>query len=117
VLSDEEGIATEVLDADDNLLMIYDALPADVDSPGDEIEIPDYLTKYLRYGVLEKAYMANTDGHIPSLAVYWRGRYALGIEAAKRFRLKRSKDRDYALRPARPARRRLSRLPDGYPAI
>jgi len=118
VLSGELGVGVEVLEADDNLLAVFEVAPVDVVSEGTEIAFPDYLEKYIRHGVVSRAYGANTDGHIPSLAAYWAQRYEMGIEATKRFARKRRRDRDYQFRTHQAASRRSRRprLPDGYPA-
>lgn len=119
-LSQEEGVAVSVLDVTDNLLLIYDVMPLDVETPGDDLQWPDWMLKYIRYGVLGRAYKANTDGRIPSLAGYWDRRYDLGLRALQRFASVSKEDRDYQLRTqgvsARVIRRH-PRLPDTYPHV
>ncbi len=120
VLSSEIGIATDVLDAEDNILLIYDITPTEVEGFADELDFPDFMTKYVRYGVLARAFMANTDGYIPSLANYWNQRYQLGIRAIKKFRSNKTRDRNRVLVSEDVGARRTikhPRLPDGYPAI
>ncbi len=120
VLSAESGIATEVLDSVDNVLLIFDVAPVEVTGFADELDFPFFLTKYVRYGVLARAFMANTDGYIPSLANYWNQRYELGIKAIKRFRSNKTRDRNRVLSSEDISSRRTirhPRLPDGYPAI
>jgi len=120
VLSSEIGIAVTVLDAVDNVLLIYDIAPTEVDGFADELDFPDFMTKYIRYGVLAKAFMANTDGYIPSLSNYWGQRYQLGLRAIKKFRSNKTRDRNRALVSESVGAKRTvrhPRLPDGYPAI
>jgi hypothetical protein len=119
VLSSDTGIATEVLESVDNVLLIFDVAPTEVTGFADELDFPDFLTKYVRYGVLARAFMANTDGYIPSLANYWNQRYQLGIRAVKKFRLSKTKARNRRLSTENLGARRTirhPRLPDGYPA-
>ncbi len=114
------GIAISVIDQLDNILVIYRILPKDVNSEGDILSLPDYLTKYVRYRVLERLYGANTDGRIPSLARLWAARYGAGLQAVKRFIWQRKRDRDYRLITkdrAAGRTRKHARLPDTYPAI
>jgi len=120
VLSSESGIATEAFDSADNVLLVYDVVPTEVEGLADELDFPGFLTKYVRYGVLARAFNANTDGYIPSLANYWNQRYQLGIRGIGRYRSNRSRDRNRALRSEDVGARRSirhPRLPDGYPAI
>ena len=112
------GASVDVVGVQDNILMVYDVDPADVTTVSSEIDFPPYLTKYVRFGVLARAYRANTDGRIQSLAKFWDERYEIGIRAIKSFMAKRRQDRDYRLttKPAAQVRRRrLPRLPDRYP--
>lgn len=119
VVSEVEGIAVDVIEADDNILIIYDIAPQEVNGPADELDYPAFIAKYIRYGVLARAYRVNNDGYIPSLAAYWLERYQVGIQAVNEFKWVRRRDRDYQLRtktaPARVSRRH-PRLPDKYPA-
>lgn len=119
-LTGDDGISVDIVESEDNLILVYKSRPAQVASYADEIEWPVFMRKYIRYGVLELAYKANTDARIMSLAAYWGNRYRLGIEALKKFKSNRRADRDYRLMSARPGpvrRRRRPRLPDSYPAI
>ena len=119
LLSSESGIATEVLDTEDNVLLVYNVTPTEVEGTGDDFDFPDFLTKYVRYGVLSRAFNANTDGYIPSLANYWNQRYQLGIQAIKRFRSNKTRDRNRTFVSENLSARRTirhPRLPDGYPA-
>ncbi len=120
VLSAESGIATEALDSAGNVLLIFDVAPTEVEGFADELDFPDFMTKYVRYGVLARAFMANTDGYIPSLSNYWNQRFQLGIMAIQKFRSNKTRDRDRMLvGESLGARRtvRHPRLPDGYPAV
>jgi hypothetical protein len=114
------GASVDVVGVKDNILLVYDVNPTDVDSISSNIDFPDFLTKYIRFGVLSRAFSANTDGRIPSLAGLWGARYELGIRLVKRYMRGRKQDRDYRLttKPSStPRRRRLPRLPDTYPHV
>lgn len=120
VLNQDEGVPDAVYTADDNLLMVFSKTPKDLDGDEDESDLPVYLRKYVEYGVLERAYSANTDGKIESLKNYWGYRKELAFNVIKIFNGKKRVDRDYRLAtkdvPAR-AVRRTPRLPDAYPAM
>lgn len=114
------GASLDIVDADDNVFMVYSVNPRDVENGQDEPEYPEYLRKYIRYGVAALAYGANTDGKIQSLSDYWGNRYQLGISHTKRYMRNRKQDRDYRLVTRGVGGRRAvrhPRLPDGYPAI
>jgi hypothetical protein len=117
----ETGIAVDVVDAADNVLMVYEARPRQVATPGDLLDWPDWALRYVRYGTLERLYRVQGDGQIESLALYWGSRYELGLEALKRYARMRHEDRDYRLatKGVEPsgARRRGPRLPPEYPPI
>jgi hypothetical protein len=118
--SSSEGASVDIVNTENSVFMIYDVSPNDMVALGDEPEFPVFLRKYIRYGVLSRAYGANTDGKIQSLSDYWGVRYDLGCEFVKRYVRNRRKDRDYRLvtQGIRPSRyRRHPRLPAGYPAI
>ena len=114
------GASVDVIGIQDNILMVYDVSPTDVDSISSEIDFPDYVTKYIRFGVVGRAYDANTDGRIVSLARFWNNRYEIGIKTLERFMRKRRQDRDYRL-TTKPSgtikRRRWPRLPSTYPDV
>ena len=119
-LSQPEGVAVEVLETTNNLLLAFDVAPLEITGLGDELSFPSHLTRYVRFRVLQKAYAANTDGKIPSLSIFWRERYRLGIQAIKKHMARRRSDRDYRLAiKGIPAMRgkRHPRLPDSYPAV
>lgn len=116
----QEGAAVDVVETTDSVFMVYSVQPTEIETAGDEISAPAFLCKYLRYGVIGRAYGANTDGRIRSLADFWNGRYELGVAFTKRWMRSRRQDRDYRLvTPGAPARRsyRHPRLPDAYPAV
>lgn len=115
---DGEGASVDLIDSADNLLMVYRASPTEVANTSDDPDIPEFLRKYVRCGVIGRAYSANTDGRIRSLGDLWDARYQLGVELAKRWMRNRRQDRDYRLTSA-PARRKGGhpKLPDTYPAI
>jgi hypothetical protein len=116
----DTGITVDVLDATNNILLVYTKLPTEINSEDDESDLTSYLQKYAEFGALERAYMADTDGQIQSLQQYWAWRADLGIKAIERFKANRKVDRDYKLtiKDAPGFRtRREPRLPDTYPAV
>jgi len=114
------GIATDTVKADDNLLIVYDCIPTDISDDDQESDFPIFMRKYIQYGVLERAFAANTDGNIESLRDYWASRKKIGLEAIKRLKWTKKTDRDYCLKTkGAPGFRttRQPRLPDEYPAV
>jgi len=118
---EDEGVTIDVVDTDDAILLVMDVHPREPESLGTILSWPDYLSRYVRFGVLARAYGANTDGRIPSLAQLWQQRYEVGVDDVERFQIKRRQDRDYRMvtqgAPGRRTRMRHPRLPDGYPAV
>lgn len=114
------GSAIDYLRAADNILMVYKFRLTDIEAANDEPTLGRYLQKYIEYGVLARAYRANNDGNIKSLADYWDWRKSLGASIISQFVIKRLADRDYRLtsqrRPIR-NRRRGPRLPSTYPEV
>lgn len=114
------GASVDIVDTVNNIFLVYDVSPNDVVAFDDEPDFPVFLRKYIRYGVVSRAYGANTDGRIPSLSDYWDIRYIVGIRFVKEYVRSRRVDRNYRMRTGavQPRRnRRLPRLPDGYPAV
>lgn len=119
-IDSDDGIAVDVLVADNDFFLVYVAEPTDIQDDTDESDFPVFLRKYVEYGVLERAYGALTDGKVVSMKEYWGKRYEIGIEAIKLYSLKKKTDRNYRLMThSIPARRevRHARLPSNYPAI
>lgn len=113
-----EGVSVDIIDSADNLFVVYRVRPTDVESMADEPDFPAFLRRYIRFGVVGRAYAANTDGRIRSLGDLWEARYELGVEMVKRYMRNRRQDRDYRFggQPTlRPAGSTL-KLPDTYPA-
>jgi len=103
------------IDVDNNLLVIFKKETEDFDATDDVSALPSFLTKYIEYGVIARAYRANTDGRIESLADYWDWRKEVGLKILATYRSKRYSARHYQLRtPGIPGRRtyRHPRLPD-----
>jgi hypothetical protein len=120
LLSNESGLAVTALETEDNFTIYHDVAPYDVAGPGDDLIWPDFLVKYVRYRVLELAYMTDNDGRIVSLGNYWSKRYQLGLMAVKKYMANRRRDREYRFRTqsAIPVnQKRHPRLPDTFPAI
>ena len=118
--TDQGGAAFDLLDVTNNVFVIYDVDPDDLVNAQDESDFPEFMRKYIRYGVVSRAYGANTDGRIPSLEEYWGMRYSLGIKIAKRFNRNKKQDRDYRLTTKgtiAQRQRRHARLPDTYPVV
>ena len=117
---DTSQYGSTTLDVDYNLLMVFEKEPTELSATSDESDFAEFLQKYLEYGVLERAYAANTDGNIASLSDYWGERKKLGYKAIRLYKSKRTVDRDYCLvtkdTPAKSTRRH-PRLPDAYPAV
>ena len=116
-MSQDTGIAVDVIELADNILIAHDIDPTEVTSLGSEIDWPDFMTRYVRFGVLQRAYRANTDGQNTALATFWQDRYGLGVEAIKQFRKKKTvRNRRLGTSTVR-RRDRRPRLPDTFPAI
>lgn len=105
LISSDTGVTIDVVSEDDNLLLVFKHRPKDIEDDTDSGDYPGFVAKYLRYGVLENAYRANTDGRIGSLAEYWQWRKQIGMDAMRSFRDLRRTDRDYRL-ISQPATRR-----------
>lgn len=115
------GIITNTIDTENRLFMVFEAVPAEVPTdPGSwyqNMDWPGFLTKYVRYGTLERCFGADTDGFIPSLRDYWRLRKEVGIKAVKKFKALRQSDRTYRLGGGRAqVKSRHPRLPSAYPS-
>lgn len=120
LFSQEDGVAVEVLNDTSNFLLVYDVMPADVKFDVDESDFPRFMRKYIEHSVIGRAYGANTDGKIQSLADYWEYRFQVGFKMIERFMSKKKQDRDYRLITGQVEPRRASRhprLPSTYPAI
>ena len=117
LLQTQTGVAVDLIDFDNSFLIGYDIAPNDLVEWSDESDFPDYLQKYIEYGVLARAYRVNNDGNIPSLADYWQYRYDFGVQLMNKFKYKRMQDRDYKLGTQTLVRRRKNhpRLPSHYP--
>lgn len=114
------GVSVDVVEAADNVLIVYEVAPREIETISDESDFPQFLTRYVRFGVLGRAFAANTDGRNAKLAQLWASRYAVGVNTVRRYMRNRHNDRDYRLttKPtARAGRRRLPRLPSTYPAV
>jgi len=115
VLYDDISLKLARLDVDNNLLVIFKKETEDFDADADVSALPSFLTKYIEYGVIARAYKANTDGRIESLAVYWEWRKEIGLKVLAAYKSKRHSARRYRLRtPGIPWRHahRHPRLPD-----
>lgn len=115
----DSGAAFSYLRSDDNVLMIYRQRAIDIENSTDEPAQPRFLQKYMEYDVLERAYRANTDGRINSLAEYWSWRKELGHKILLDFRYSRLADRNLQLTgvASSPRKTRGPRLPSTYPPV
>lgn len=114
------GLSIDIIDTTYNVFMVYSVSPTEMQSAFDESDFQPFLQKYIRFGVISRAYGGNNDGRIRSLSDYWGVRYAMGIQFAKRYMRSRRQDRDYRLTTKTSVARRSHRhprLPDGYPAV
>jgi len=114
------GAPVDIVDTVNNVFLVYDVSPNDVAAYDDEPDFPVFLRKYIRYGVVSRAYGSNTDGKIPSLSDYWQIRYNVGVRFIRQYVRHRRTDRDYRMitRSVRSRRSiRHPRLPDSYPAV
>lgn len=114
------GIPVDLIGTVDNVFMVYECKPTDMLAGTDEQDFPDFILKYVRFGVIGRCYGGNNDGRIRSLADYWNGRYMLGIQLVKKYLLLKKQDRNYRFKTAdvNPFRAsRHARLPDSYPAV
>jgi hypothetical protein len=114
------GVPVDIVDVQDSVFLVYTVSPSDVRTESDEPDFPQFLRKYIRYGVISRAYGGNNDGRIRSLAEYWNGRYMMGVQFVKRYIRNKKNDRDYRLTTKGNVVRRTvkhPRLPDGYPAV
>jgi hypothetical protein len=119
----ETGIVTDVVETENNVFMIFEANATEMSVDDDQWQSdwPRFLTKYIEYGTIERAYGANTDGRLPSLEEYWSKRKEIGLEVMRRFKSRIRTDRDYRMitkgAPGERTRHRHPRLPDAYPAV
>jgi len=118
--SQESGVPFDIIDTTNNVFMIYAVDPTDALLAWDEGDFPEFLKKYIRYGVVARAYGANTDGRIRSLSNYWFKRYLAGVKNVHKYRRNLSRDRNFRLttKGGEPVRdRRHPKLPSAYPSI
>lgn len=114
----DQGITSDVIPTDGMLVMVYQAMPDELQSWEDVPDLPPYLVKYVRHGTLERAYGADTDAFIPSLRDYWAMRKNIGVEAIKRWKRLSKINRDYRLGGAvSRVQPRHPRLPEHYPQV
>jgi hypothetical protein len=118
LLESDTGMVTDVIDTEDAVFMVYDAIPFEMAEWDDECDVPDVFRKYVEYGTLERCFGADSDGFIPTLRDYWKMRKDAGIEAIKRMMRMRAKDRDYQFGGVnKPYRGRGGSLGPHYPSI
>jgi len=118
--NENNGVATDVIENEDNVLLVYEGQPTDIQDRDSESDYPRFLQKYIEHATLEQAYSANTDGRIGSLKDYWQWRKELGSGLVKKFKWKRFADRDLRLVSkdgGYRSSRRGPRLPAEYPNI
>lgn len=114
--SQESGIILDAIGTENTVFVLFESVLQDVAEPLDEIDTTPYLVKYIRYGCLERALGADTDGFVPTLRDYWRSRKEIGYRAIKKLNVLKCSDRDYRLGGGGAgARSRHPRLPSAYP--
>jgi hypothetical protein len=114
------GAPVDIVDVTNNVFLVYTVSPTDMRTVSDVPDFPSFARKYVRFGVVSRAYGGNNDGRIRSLSDFWGARYALGVQLVKRYMRNKRQDRDYRLTtkgviPRRGARH--PRLPDRYPRV
>jgi len=123
-ISSQDGLTVDIIDLDDNVFLVYEKNLTDLETNLDganayqESDLPSFMRKYVEYGVLARAFRANTDGRIESLADYWQQRYELGVQALKKYKFLRKTDRNYCLSSKdyhSTRTRKQLRLPSTYP--
>ena len=116
--TEDYGVVVDVVDAVDNYLLLYDYNPSEIVTDNDTSDFHPFFRKYIDFGVISRAYQANTDGNIKSLSDYWSARYSAGLEVMKQYKTMRRVDRDYRLGAfVSPRGKRHPRLPSGYPSV
>jgi hypothetical protein len=116
----EYGAPTDIVDTVNNVFLVYTISPREMLAVSDEPDFPAFLCKYIRNGVIGRAYSGNTDGRIRSLGDHWGTRYALGVQFTRRYLRQKKQDRNYRLTGRGDVARRRSRhprLPDRYPTV
>ncbi|MAH47221.1 hypothetical protein CMI37_15460 [Candidatus Pacearchaeota archaeon] len=116
----DAGLIYDKISTDNQVFMIFEQMPTDIGEDqrdwDDQLNIPAFFAKYVRYAALERCYGADTDGFIPSLRDYWQLRKEIGLKAIKKFKALRKTDRDYQF--AGTSRRNIRpslKLPPEYP--
>lgn len=114
------GAPVDIVDVTNNVFLVYTVSPTDMRTVSDVPDFPSFARKYVRYGVISRAYGGNNDGRIRSLSDFWGARYALGVQFLRRYMRNKRQDRDYRLttKGVMPRRNvRHPRLPDRYPRV
>ena len=114
------GVMVEFVDLNDNVCLVFKAMPTDIENDEDTSDWPQFILKYINYGMLELAFSVNNDGRSESLRDYWAYRREIGTRMIQLFKGKRKQDRNYRLiTPYLPSSlsKKLPRLPSTYPNI
>jgi hypothetical protein len=85
-------------DTDNNILIVYNTDSTDMTAAPDESTLPEWMQKYIEYGVAARALRANTDGRVESLADYWDMRKKAGYEVIKRWKRLKMSNRNIVFR-------------------
>ena len=109
----DDKIFADIINSENALLCVFEPIPNEATFTS-ENEFPPWLIKYVEYATLERAYGADTDGHIPTLRDYWAYRKTIGLQAIKQYRTARLKDRVFCMRPTRRPQKSTPKLPYGY---
>lgn len=114
----DTGLPIEVIDLAGALFVVYEAIPYMIEAASDKIPWPGWFVRYVEYGALERAYGADTDGHIPSLRDFWQKRKEIGLKVLEKFQRLQASDQDYRMGgPPRIPHSRGGSLPSGYPPV
>lgn len=116
------GMVVEEVARSNNLMIVYYYLPYDIpDDAADwyqELEMPPWYTKYIEYGVLERAYGTDNDGTHGPLKDYWAYRKNVGINILLTYERKLFSDRTFVMgRRYQDRTRRRAMLPAEYPRL
>ena len=118
--SSSTGVTIDTINAKDQLLMVYEISPRDIESQSDDLVFPDFMVKYICYNVVSRLYGMNSDGRIPTLSKFWYERYRLGLQSLSNYSSNKRRNRLLMFSGPKQRmgrRKRLPRLPDHYPAV
>ena len=114
----DTGLITDIINLDNSLFMVYQAIPRDLSAWTDEVTLPPWIMKCVECAALERAYGSDTDGFIPTLRDYWKMRKDIQLKLIGKFKTLRLTDRDFVMGSMPKVRQgRGGKLPSHYPAV